>query len=147
MFFPKFLVFAPNQFRDETLLLLIAPMSRPHVTCILFCHSLSRIVGFNVSFKLTNPITPATNDEIKITNFALLIIVSLSKARSVIKIDIVNPMPPKKPTPKIDFQFMSSGSLQSPNVTAKNVNRKMPLILFYFLNGIGLAAMQVMLIR
>ena len=52
--------------------------------------------------------------------------VSLSKARSVIKIDIVNPIPPKKPTPTIDFQFNSSGSLQRPNVTAKNVNRKMP---------------------
>jgi hypothetical protein len=52
--------------------------------------------------------------------------VSLSKARRVIKIDIVNPIPPKKPTPKIDFQFRSPGSLQSPNVTAKNVNRKIP---------------------
>ena len=70
--------------------------------------------------------SPAINDEIKITNFALLIMVSLSKARSVIKIDIVNPMPPKNPTPTIDFQFKSSGSLQSPNETAKNVNRKIP---------------------
>ncbi len=47
---------------------------------------------------------PAINDEIKITNLALLIMVSWSKARSVIKIDMVNPMPPKNPTPKIDFQ-------------------------------------------
>ena len=52
--------------------------------------------------------------------------VSLSNARSVIKIDIVNPIPPKKPTPKINFQFKSSASLQNPNVTARNVNRKIP---------------------
>ena len=84
------------------------------------------VVYFNANFKLINPTSPAINDEIKITNFALLIMVSLSKARSVTKIDIVNPIPPKKPTPKIDLQFKSPGSLQSPNATAKNVNRKMP---------------------
>ena len=88
--------------------------------------SLLIVACFNVNFKPTNPMSPVINDEIKITNFALLIMVSLSKARSVIKIDIVNPMPPKNPTPIIDFQFKSSGSLQSPNETAKNVNRKMP---------------------
>ena len=35
-------------------------------------------------------------------------------------------MPAKSPTPKIDFQFRSVGSLQSPNETAKNVKRKIP---------------------
>ena len=53
-------------------------------------------------------------------------IVSLSKANKVTKIDIVNPIPAKSPTPKIAFQFKSVGSLQIPNVTAKNVNRKIP---------------------
>ena len=53
-------------------------------------------------------------------------IVSLSNASKVTKIDIVNPIPPNRPTPKIDFQFKSVGSLQSPNRTAKNVKRKIP---------------------
>ena len=53
-------------------------------------------------------------------------IVSLSNASSVMKIDIVNPIPAKSPTPKIDFQFRSVGSLHSPKVTAKNVKIKIP---------------------
>lgn len=81
---------------------------------------------FKVTFKVRNPKSPAVKDEIKITNFELFIIVSLSKASSVTKIDIVNPIPAKSPTPKIDFQLRSVGSLQSPKVTAKNDSRKMP---------------------
>ena len=42
-----------------------------------------------------------------------------SKANNVMNMDMVNPMPPKKPTPTIDFQFKSLGSLQIPKVTAK----------------------------
>ena len=42
------------------------------------------------------------------------------------KIDIVKPMPAKSPTPKILFQLRSVGSLQSPKVTTKSVNRKIP---------------------
>lgn len=53
-------------------------------------------------------------------------IVSLSNASSVMKIDIVNPIPAKSPTPKIDFQFRSAGSLQTPKVTAKNESKKIP---------------------
>ena len=52
--------------------------------------------------------------------------VSLSKASKEMKMDIVNPMPAKSPTPKIDFQFKSDGSLQSPKVTAKSAKRKIP---------------------
>ena len=87
---------------------------------------LSVVICFSVILKLINPITPATNEEIKITNFALLIIVSLSNARSVINMDMVNPIPAKNPTPATDCQFKSSGSLQSPSLTAKKVNRKIP---------------------
>ena len=42
-------------------------------------------------------------------------IVSLSNASKVTKIDIVKPIPAKSPTPKIDFQVRSVGSLQIPN--------------------------------
>ena len=86
----------------------------------------SVISFFNILFKVINPKTPAVKEEIKITNFELFMIVSLSKASSVTKIDIVKPIPAKSPTPKIDFQLRSVGSLQSPKVTAKNVKAKMP---------------------
>lgn len=80
----------------------------------------------SVIFKKKYPIVPAINDDIRITNLELFMTVSLSKASKEMKMDIVNPMPAKSPTPKIDFQFRSVGSLQSPNETAKNVKRKIP---------------------
>ena len=40
-----------------------------------------------MAFKNTNPKTPATNEESKIINLALLITASLSKANKVIKIE------------------------------------------------------------
>ena len=49
--------------------------------------------------------------------------VSLSNAKRVINMDMVKPMPPKKPTPNIDFQFSSFGSLHSPAFTAKKANK------------------------
>ena len=79
---------------------------------------------FKIPFKTKKPKNPAINEEIKIINFELFIIVSLSKASKVTKIDIVKPIPAKSPTPKIDFQFKSDGSLQSPKVTAKSAKIK-----------------------
>lgn len=69
---------------------------------------------------------PANNEEMRITNLALSIIVGDSKASSVIKIDIVNPIPAKNPTPIMLFQFNSIGFLQKPRNTAMNVNKKIP---------------------
>lgn len=83
-------------------------------------------IVFKVSFNVINPKSPAINDELRITNLALFIIVSLSNASKVTKIDMVNPIPPNKPTPKIVFQLRSPGSLQNPNFTDKNDNKKMP---------------------
>ena len=74
---------------------------------------------FKIPFRTKKPKSPAINEEIKIINFELFIIVSLSNASKVTKIDIVNPIPAKSPTPKIDFQFRSVGILHSPKVTAK----------------------------
>lgn len=68
-------------------------------------------MGLRVILKATKPKIPATKDDNKITNFELLTIVRSSKASSVIKIDIVKPIPAKNPTPKIDFQLISEGSL------------------------------------
>ena len=52
--------------------------------------------------------------------------VESSKANKVTKIDIVKPIPPKNPTPIIDFQFKSLGSWQIPDFTAKKLNAKIP---------------------
>lgn len=68
----------------------------------------------------------AVNDETRIINFELLIIVSLSNASNVINIDIVKPMPANRPTPNIDFQLRSFGSLQTPKVTANDEIKKIP---------------------
>jgi len=86
----------------------------------------SATVGFEKNFKIKKPPSPAVSDEKRMTILALLIMVASSKASRVIKIDMVKPMPANKPTPTIDFQFKSGGSLQSFTLTAKNVSRKMP---------------------
>ena len=52
--------------------------------------------------------------------------VESSKANKVTKIDIVKPIPPKNPTPIIDFQFKSLGSSQIPDFTAKKLRVKIP---------------------
>lgn len=51
---------------------------------------------------------PAIREEIRMTGLVLLIKVSWSKASRVIKIDMVNPIPPKKPVPMMVFQFSFS---------------------------------------
>lgn len=51
---------------------------------------------------------------------------ALSKARRVIKIDIVKPMPPKKPAPIIFFHFKSVGNTQSPRSTPINEKSQIP---------------------
>jgi len=104
----------------------ISPHFGKPVLSAVLLHSLSIGAIFSVVFNAKNPIIPAANEESKITNFALFIIVSLSNASNVMKIDIVKPIPAKNPTPKIDFQFKSLGSLQSPKVTANNVKMKIP---------------------
>lgn len=81
---------------------------------------------FSVSFKLINPIIPAIKEESRMMNLALLIIVASSKANKVTKIDIVKPIPPKNPTPIMDFQFKSLGSSHIPSFTAKKLRAKMP---------------------
>ena len=43
------------------------------------------------------------------------------------KIDIVNPIPPKKLTPIIDFQFKSLGSLLIFSLTERKLNRQIPI--------------------
>ena len=74
---------------------------------------------FKTDFKNNRPKIPAINDETKIMILELSMCSLSEKARSVIKIDMVNPIPPKNPTPIMAFQLMSSGRLQTFNFTAK----------------------------
>ena len=43
------------------------------------------------------------------------------------KIDIVNPMPPKNPAPSMFFHFKSLGKVQSPNPTPINEKSQIPI--------------------
>ena len=72
------------------------------------------------------PIVPAINDAIRIAIFELFMISILSKASRVIKIDIVKPIPPKKPAPIILFHFKSVGNAQSPKPTPINEKSQIP---------------------
>ena len=51
----------------------------------------------------------------------------LSKASSVMKIDIVNPMPARSPTPKTCFHLISAGNAHKPIETVVRLKRKIPI--------------------
>ena len=72
------------------------------------------------------PIVPAISEERRIAIFELLTMSVLSKASRVMKIDIVKPIPPKKPAPIIFFHFKSVGNTQSPKPTPINEKSQMP---------------------
>ena len=50
----------------------------------------------------------------------------LSKASSVMKIDMVKPMPPRNPAPMICLHETLSGRRERPSFTARQANRAMP---------------------
>ena len=52
--------------------------------------------------------------------------VSPVKARLAMKIDMVKPMPPRSPAPKICVHFRSEGSLEIPSKTAMKTNNVIP---------------------
>lgn len=66
------------------------------------------------------------SEAIKIAIFELFIVSALSNARSVMKIDIVKPIPPKKPAPIIFFHLKSEGRAQSPRLAAINEKSQIP---------------------
>ena len=61
-------------------------------------------------FKIREPTVAAAIELRIMLIFELWIISGLPKASSVIKMDIVNPMPPRKPAPIICFQDTSLGN-------------------------------------
>ncbi len=67
-----------------------------------------------MKFSNRYPITPAESDAIRVSSFVLLIIKLSENAKSAMKMDMVNPIPPKNPTLIICFHFMSEGNLVNP---------------------------------
>ncbi len=67
-----------------------------------------------------NPNIPAIAEVTMMEIFDSLIVdSSKGKARLVIKIDIVKPIPPKRPAPIRYFQFNWEGSFENPSLIAK----------------------------
>lgn len=75
---------------------------------------------------MINPILPASNEATSIAILEVSIISVVSKASSVIKIDMVKPMPPKKPAPRMFFHFRSFGKTQSPKAVPRNEKSQIP---------------------
>lgn len=72
------------------------------------------------------PNNPAMKEASKIAILEKVITSGSSKASKVIKIDIVNPIPPSIPAPITYDHFRSFGSVQTPNVTPKRANKVIP---------------------
>ena len=75
---------------------------------------------------MRSPLTDAISEAARILIFELVMTAESLKARLVIKILIVNPIPPKNATPAICRQFKPSEILASLVFTAKIENKKMP---------------------
>lgn len=69
---------------------------------------------------------PAIKEERRIVIFVPVMSPSSLNAKRVIKIDMVNPIPPKKLAPIICFHFKSDGKAQIPTNTAENENKQIP---------------------
>ncbi len=72
---------------------------------------------FFIVIKTDKPIIAANADAIKILNLELFTSEELVKARLLIKMDIVNPMPPRQPIPAIFLQVKPSCKLAKPAFT------------------------------
>ena len=69
---------------------------------------------------------PASSEAIKMAILEWLMTSLSSKASRVMKIDMVNPIPPKNPAPIIFFHFRSLGKAQSPKPVPIKENNQIP---------------------
>ena len=75
---------------------------------------------------MTKPVIAAMKEAIKMAIFEFTISESVSNAKSVMKMDIVKPIPPNIPAPKMFFQCNPFGKMQSPKVTPKYERNHIP---------------------
>ena len=94
--------------------------------------------GLPKSLSHRKPIVPAVSEAKRIAIFeAFIVSVFPTKARLVMKNDIVNPIPPRIPAPEICRQFKSGGKRHMPlatatkhrNVTPKGLPRIKPAVM------------------
>jgi hypothetical protein len=79
-----------------------------------------------MEFRRKNPLIPEITEAARMANLELLMIVLSLKARRVMKIDIVNPMPAKRPVPVICFQLIFWGKDVILSLTAIKQKARMP---------------------
>ena len=75
---------------------------------------------------IQRPATPEDKDANITAIFELWAKTVSPKARMVIKIDMVNPIPPRKAAPTRSLYLISSGNFAKPNLMAKRENKTMP---------------------
>lgn len=83
-------------------------------------------VFLKLNFSQKYPIIPAKRDEMRMANLESLIRVLSVKARMVTKIDIVNPIPPKIPTPNSLLQLVPGGLSANFSLMESQVKMKIP---------------------
>ena len=76
--------------------------------------------------RISSPLIDATSEAASMLIFELVMTAGSEKARLVMKILIVKPMPPKNATPAICRQFKSSEMLASLVFTAKIEKKRIP---------------------
>jgi len=81
---------------------------------------------FRFCFSIINPMLPATIEATIIAILESLTGSAVSNAKRVMKIDMVKPMPPRKPTPMMFFHFNSAGSVHHPMATPIKANTTIP---------------------
>ena len=80
-----------------------------------------------VTFNHKYPKVPAARDAIRMAIFDCKMSSGLSKASSVMTINIVNPMPARSPTPKTCFHLISASNAHRPIETVVRLKRKIPI--------------------
>src|SRR3972149_4534701 len=76
----------------------------------------------DLRLSIHSPMAPDARDPKMMASFELCEMSVSPKARMVMKMDMVKPMPPRKPAPSKSLQSVSSGNFARRNFTAKNEN-------------------------
>ena len=84
------------------------------------------VFRFTNSFKYTYPVIPEIREASRTANLELTITDASSKARRVMKIDIVKPIPARIPAPAICLKFRSEGKFPSPDFIAMKLKIRIP---------------------
>ena len=93
----------------------------------LFFHGFLWFFRGDTILVIPQPMTPAVSDASRMDILPPVRAAGFVKARLLIKIDMVKPIPPKHDTPKIMGHVVPSGNSPHLRCTARRLNRKMPI--------------------